>query len=150
VSQTVPPVRRSRAPVVFAILGLVAALIGGGAYYYQQRQTTSSRTPEQTVDAFLTEVFVHDDPTKLAADICNAWDPQQAIKGTKGQIPDGAKVNWDNVRLLTSNDSRANVRARLALIPFADVQPSDYIQWTFDLVNEGGWRVCNAQPLVSP
>jgi hypothetical protein len=150
VSQTVPPVRRSRAPLVFAILGIVAALIGGGAYFYHQRQTTSGRTPEQTVDAFLTEVFVHDDPAKLAADVCNAWDPQQAITRTKAQIPDGAKVDWDNIRLLASNDSTANVRARLALIPFADVQPSDYIQWTFDLVNEAGWRVCNAQPLVSP
>jgi hypothetical protein len=147
VSQTLPPVRRSRAPLVFAILGLLAALAGGGAYYYHLQHGTSSLTPDQTVDAFLMAVFSNGDPGKVAADVCNSWDPQQAIDRTKAQVPNGAHVIWDNIRTLTQSNGHAVARARLGLIPFQDHQPSDYVQWTFDLVDEDGWRVCDAQPL---
>ena len=145
-SQTPAPVRRSRAPLTFAILGLLAALAGGGAYLYHLRQATSTRTPEQTVDAFLTAVFAND-PEKLAPDVCAAWDPQDAIHRTKAQIPDNTRVKWDNIRTLTKDQDRAVTRARLALYPFVDPDPSEFVQWTFSLVDEDGWRVCDAQPL---
>ena len=146
-SQTSPAVRRSRAPLTFAILGLLAALAGGGAYLYHLRQETSRLTPEQTVNAFLMAVFSNGTPEKVAADVCSSWDPQQAIDRTKAQVPDGARVSWDNIRTLTQGNGRAVARARLGLIPFQDAEPSDYVQWTFNLVDEDGWRVCDAQPL---
>ena len=140
-----PP--RSRAPLVFAILGLLAALTAGGAYAYREWWGRSQLTPEQTVDEFLTAVFARNEE-RAAAVVCESRDPQQAIRRTIAAIPKGANVSWDGIRLLSADDERAVVRATLGLRPFFDEEISDTVQWTFNLVDESGWRVCEARPLT--
>jgi hypothetical protein len=138
---------RSKAPVVFAILGLLAALAAGGAYAYQQLWDRNGRSPEQTVDAFLTAVF-NRDVAGTSEVVCDDWEPNQAIARTLGAIPIGANVSWEEIRLLSTTEERAVVQATLGLRPFFDEEISDRIHWTFNLVDEHGWRVCEARPLA--
>jgi hypothetical protein len=143
-----PTPSRSRAPLIFAILGVLAALIIGGAYVYRDYLGRSQLTPEQTVDEFLTAVFTARNADRAAAVVCDGWDPEQAIRRTRAAIPDGANVSWDRIRLISADDDRAVVRATLGLRPFYDEEISDTVQWTFNLVDEKGWRVCEARPLT--
>lgn len=138
---------RSRTPLVFAILGLLAALAAGGAYAYREWWGRTDRTPQQAVDEYLTAVFAHD-KARAAAVICDSWDAEQAIRRTTSSIPTGANVSWDDLRLLSTTDDRSVVVATLGLRPFSDEEISDTVEWTFNLVDEGGWRVCEAQPLT--
>jgi hypothetical protein len=133
--------------LIFAILGVLAALVVGGAYVYREYTGRSQLTPEQTVDEFLTAVFARN-TERVGAVVCDGWDPEQAIRRTRGAIPVGANVTWDRIRVLTVDDDRAVVRATLGLRPFYDEEVSDTVQWTFNLVDEGGWRVCEARPLT--
>jgi hypothetical protein len=133
--------------LAFAILGLLAALLAGGAYVYREVWARSDRTPEQTVDEFLTGVFNHN-VERVSGVVCASWDAQRAIDRTTAAIPLGANVSWDDLRLLHAADGRAMVRATLGLRPFYDEEISDTIQWTFNLVDESGWRVCEARPLT--
>jgi hypothetical protein len=133
--------------LAFAILGLLAALTVGGAYYYRDWWGRSQATPEQAVDDFLTAVFARD-PERTAAVVCANWDPEQAIRRTNLAVPKGANVSWDGIRVLTADGERAVVRATLGLRPFFDDEVSDTVQWTFNLVDEKGWRVCEARPLT--
>ncbi len=149
VTQTpAPTVRsRSRAPLVFAILGLLAALAVGGAYYYREVLARNELTAEQTVDEFLTAVFAGDE-ARAADVVCASWDAEQAIQRTRAAIPTGANVSWDEIRLLSATEGRAVVQARIGLRPFSDEEISDHVGWTFNLVDESGWRVCEARPVT--
>lgn len=138
---------RSRAPLVFALLGLLAALAAGGAYVYREVLGRADLTPEQTVDEFLTGVFSHN-VERVAGVVCESWDAERAIARTTAAIPVGANVSWEELRVLEAREGRAMVRATLGLRPFYDEEISDTIQWTFNLVDEGGWRVCEARPLT--
>jgi hypothetical protein len=133
--------------LIFAILGVLAALVVGGAYVYREYTGRSQLTPEQTVDEFLTAVFARN-TERVGAVVCDGWDPEQAIRRTRAAIPVGANVTWDRIRVLSADDDRAVVRATLGLLPFYDEEVSDTVQWTFNLVDEGGWRVCEARPLT--
>ena len=133
--------------MIFAILGILAALTVGGAYVYREWLGRSQLTPEQTVDEFLTAVFAVD-TERVGAVTCAGWDPEQAIRRTRAAIPTGANVTWDRIRVITADEDRAVVRATLGLRPFFDEEISDTVQWTFNLVDEGGWRVCEARPLT--
>jgi hypothetical protein len=138
---------RSKAPVVFAILGLLAALAAGGAYAYRELWDRNDRSPEETVNEFLAAV-VSQNVERTAGVVCADWEPDQALARTQDAIPVGANVTWDDVRLISSVQDRAVVRATLGLRPFFDEEISDRVQWTFNLVDESGWRVCEARPLT--
>lgn len=137
---------RSRAPLVFALLGILAALAAGGAFAYREWWGRNDLTPEQTVDEFLTAVFAHNED-RADEVICESWDPAQAVQRTTSAIPTGANVSWDDIRLLSASEERAVVSATIGLRPFSDEEISDSIPWTFNLVDESGWRVCEARPL---
>jgi hypothetical protein len=133
--------------MVFALLGLLAALAAGGAYAYREVLARTERTPEQTVDAFLAAVFSQN-VERTGEVVCESWDPEQAVQRTNAAIPVGANVSWTDLRLLSASEERAVVRATLGLRPFQDEEISDSIHWTFNLVDEAGWRVCEARPLT--
>jgi hypothetical protein len=133
--------------MVFALLGLLAALAAGGAYAYREVLARNELTPEQTVDAFLAAVFSLN-VERAGEVVCESWDPEQAIQRTTSAIPIGANVSWTDLRLVSASEGRAVVRATLGLRPYYDDEISDSVQWTFNLVDEAGWRVCEARPLT--
>lgn len=148
VSITLPAARRSRVPAAFAILGILAALIAGGTYYYTQLYPATNRTPpEEIVDEFLTAVF-EPDLDSVDAVVCASWDPAAAVERVTSQIPAHATVGWEEIHVLRTDEARVIVEATITLTPFADTEPSDFIRWTFNLVDEGGWLVCEARKIV--
>jgi len=137
--------RRSRAPLVFLLLSVVLALGAGGYLYYQRTQGPARFTPEETVEEFLTSVFSVADPQRTSAIVCDGWDPDEAIAETNRVIADGARVVWSEVRVLSNDGQRATVHAALTMfLP----RPSSPTQWRFGLVQENGWKVCEARPVV--
>ncbi len=141
--------QKGRAPLIFALLGVIVALVAGGLYVTRQIDGPQRRTPEETVNEFLSAVFLGTDPERTGAVVCKSWEPNEAIVRTREAVPDGAHVSWDEVKVASTSDGRTTVRARLGLRLSDDSRPSSFEQWRFTLVDEGGWRVCEARPLIS-
>jgi hypothetical protein len=137
-----------RAPVIFAIVGVVIALAAGGVYAFRHVQAPPKLSPEETVREFLAAVFVAGDVNRVAAVVCSSWDPTDALSRTTKEIDNGERVSWDEVRILAESADRVSARARLGLRQRDDSQPSSFRQWRFSLVNENGWRVCEARPFI--
>ena len=137
--------------MAFAILGVMAGLVAAGTIYYREfyNRPATVVSPEQTVDQFLTAVFTNfTDPAQTAAVVCSGWEPADAILGTRAEVPTGAKVGWQDIQLLNATNTRATVAATITLTPFADEEPSDFKSWSFGLVAQDGWRVCQAGPVA--
>lgn len=142
-----PP--RSRAPLIFAVVGIVVALAAGGLYLVTRVQAPPRLTPEETIREFLSAVFLAEDTTRIGAVVCATWDPADALARTTKEIEKDTHVSWDEVRVITASDDRVSARARLGLRRADDTKPSIYSQWRFNLVNEKGWRVCEARPFIA-
>jgi hypothetical protein len=154
-----PPSRRSRrAVIIFAVLGVTLALGSGGVYVYRDQgglgdataaPATGLASPEDAVRTFLSAVFLAKDPSRLSGVICASWDDQEnAIERSRGEVPPDASVSWDEVRVINKELDKANVSARLRLRMPDESQPSTFVQWRFSVVDEAGWKVCEARPLV--
>jgi hypothetical protein len=131
--------------MIFAIVGIAVAVVATGLYLYRDA-ATPRLTPEETVDRFLSAVFVASSTERLSALVCASWNPQEALTRTAGQIGTDARASWDEISVVSSDTRRATLRARVGLRLRDDVRPSAYQQWHFSLVNEDGWRVCEARP----
>jgi hypothetical protein len=144
------PRRSGRAQLAFGIVGIVAGLIAGGAIYYRQVTTdTPGPSPEQTVELFLAAIFEPEGgPEKVAPLVCEGWEPEAAIARVKSGLPRFVSVEWREIAVLSRDEGRAVVGATFALTPFLNPAPTDFPLWTFNLVDEEGWRVCEAQPVL--
>lgn len=138
-----------RAPLIFAIVGVVIALAAGGIYVYKQTVSPPPRTPESTVNEFLAAVFLANDATRVADLVCGSWDPVDALERTTKEVASDTRVSWDEVRVLSATSDRASAGARLGFRFRDDNQPTVYRPWRFSLVKEDGWRVCEARPFVA-
>jgi hypothetical protein len=138
----------SRLPRIFAIAGIVVALVAASLYLFTRADAPPRLTPEETVREFLSAVFLSGDRQRVAAVVCASWDPADAITRTTREIQEGAHVSWDNVIIITSSADRASATARLGLRLRDDTQPSLHRQWRFNLVDQNGWRVCDARPVT--
>jgi len=135
-----------RAPIIFAVVSLVVALAAGGIYLIRQVTAPPALTPEQTVDQFLSAVFLTNDPARVAPLVCSSWSGQEALDRTAKQIEAGIHVSWADIRVVSASDTEVNATALLGLRQADDKQPSAFKQWRFGLKKEKGWRVCDASP----
>jgi hypothetical protein len=133
---------------MFAVVALVVALLAGGAYLYRESTAPPKLTPEETVGEFLSAVFLAKDPTRAERVVCSDWDPADAVTRTVKEVGEGANVSWDDIQVLSSTENRISARARLGIRQADDTRPSIFHQWRFSLVQEDGWRVCEARPYV--
>jgi hypothetical protein len=138
----------SRVPQIFAIVGVVIAFVAAGLYLFTRPDVAPRLTPEQTVGEFLSAVFLASDPQRVGAVTCSNWDPIDAIARTTREIDADAHVSWDEVAVVASSEERVSATARLGLRRADDTRPSTFSQWRFSLVNENGWRVCEARPFT--
>jgi hypothetical protein len=139
---------RGRAPIVFAVIGVLVALVAGGAYVFRQTTAPPERTPQETVVEFLSAVFLAADPQRTDSVVCQNWSGADAVTRTAKEIPGGAHVSWDDLNIVSQSESKVTVKARLGLRLPDDRQPSSFEQWRFNLIQEHGWRVCEARPLT--
>jgi hypothetical protein len=136
--------------VIFAVLGVLVALAAGGFYVYRQQvEAPVARTPEETVVAFLNAVFTAANPSEVGQVVCSNWDPDDAMTRTVAAVPEDANVSWADVALVIEREERATVRGYLYFRMPGDTSPGSRAQWRFNLVDENGWRVCDAVPLVT-
>lgn len=139
---------RGRAPVIFAMVGVLIALVAGGLYVFRQTTASPPRTPEETVNEFLSAVFLAADPQRTDNVVCGNWSGDDAVTRTSKEIDANAHVSWDEVNIVSQSETKVTVKARLGLRLPDDRQPSVFEQWRFNLVQEDGWRVCEARPLT--
>jgi hypothetical protein len=140
------PAKRKRVPQIFATVGVVIALAATGLYLLTGAGGQARLSPEETVGEFLAGVFLANDPQRVAPVVCASWDPADAIARTTREIDAGAHVSWDNIAVVSNSEGRVSAKARLGLRLRDDRQPSTFRQWRFNLVDEHGWRVCDARP----
>jgi hypothetical protein len=133
--------------VIFAVLGVIVALVTIGYYVQREAEKPAALTPEETVNRFLGAVFLSADPQNVAAAVCSNWGPAEAITRTTSAVPQGAHVSWSELKVVTSTEDRVTVRGVLGIRLADDSRPSSFAQWRFTLVDEDGWRVCEARPL---
>ena len=148
VRAAVPSPRIGRTPLIFAIVGVVIALAAAGLYLVTRVNAPARLTPEETVREFLSAVFLASDGQRVGAVVCASWDPSDAIARTAKEIGAGIHVSWDEVSVVSTNGDRISAKARLGLRRPDDIQPSQYVMWRFSIVDENGWRVCEARPFT--
>ena len=140
---------RGRAPLIFAVIGVLIALAAGGVYVFRQTTAPPPRTPEQTVTEFLSAIFLAADAQRAEGVVCQSWSGEDAVARTLKEIPTDAHVSWDGLNIVSQSETKVTVRARLGLRLRDDNKPSAFEQWRFNLVQENGWRVCEARPLTA-
>jgi hypothetical protein len=148
----VVPARRAplgRGPLIFAMVALIVVLGAGVVYVIHRATTPPQLTPEQTVNEFLSSVFLAADPTRTGSVVCAGWSGQDAVTRTTNEVEPGAHVSWEQVRVASVSDTEASATARLGQRLADDNRPSLFTEWHFQLKNENGWRVCEAGPIGS-
>ena len=132
--------------VIFAIVGVASALLATGLFIYNKAVEPDRSTPTVSVRQMLTAVFIDENSTQAELFVCKDWSADQAIQAMKSQMDPDARVSWGTVETVESSGSRAKVDVRMRFRYPEDVSPSGERRWTFDMVNESGWRVCGAHP----
>jgi hypothetical protein len=150
-----PPKRRWANQIVIAFAVIAILLAGGTIALYATRskppaiQTASEGSPDTAVREFLSAVFLSDSVQRLTPVVCSNWAPADALTRTKSMVAPTAKVSWDELHIVTNEPNRVTMTARLGLRLPDDIQPSQFQQWEFTVVNQQGWRVCDASAAVS-
>lgn len=152
------PIRRTPGTVLgFLALGAAAVVVvvglAVGLYIYQDAYRTAHQTsPSQAADGFL-DATLNDHRLDLAENyMCNddALDRQigsmiQRIRSTQTEHPNAhIKYTWNGFRQLSRRDARASLTTDVAVstIIGSAVSTSPAQTWTFEMRNEGGWKVC--------
>jgi hypothetical protein len=153
------PKRRRLRTVIFAVLGATAFLCLGGlgtAYVAYDKATEPNRTsPAAVVDNYLQATFNARSDAQARLYTCK--DPK-ALTDSQAQVADvqdlerrhGARiaVSWDGPIARTSG-SVSSVEVTLRLNVVVGGKPQEELQrWQFSLINQGGWRVCDAHHVV--
>lgn len=137
-----------RASMIFAAVGVVIAVLAGAVYAFRETAAPPPLTPEQTVNEFLSAVFLAADPQRTDNVVCNSWSGADAVTRTVKEMPADAHVSWDELSIVSQSETKVTLRARLGLRLRDDIRPTTYEQWRFNLVKEDGWRVCEARPFT--
>jgi hypothetical protein len=132
--------------VIFAIIGVASALLATGLFFYNKATEPDRSTPLVATDAFLHALFVEESDDRVSLFTCSNWPASTAVDAVRSQIDPDAKVSWDSMTVADSSGDHAAVGLLLRFRYPEDVAPSGERRWTFDLVNESGWRVCGAHP----
>jgi hypothetical protein len=118
-------------------------LIAAGAVFllYNRATEVDRHTPSVAVQQFIVATFVEKDDSRVRLFTCPEWTSRRTAEARRWFDPD-VKVKWERVTEQSRQDKRAVVTARLQLLwrDFADFQ-----EWRFEVVEAGGWRVCDAR-----
>ncbi|WP_344618189.1 hypothetical protein [Dactylosporangium salmoneum] len=149
---------RTRRTILWTLIGIAAFVclggLGIGYIYYDKATAPDTRTPGRTLEEFIDERFNNGPPERVQELICSSpklveFDDlvsQLAAREAQTGQEVRANVSATDVRY-TSND-KAEIETELVLTAGPRTHAESTRQhWHFDLVSEGGWRVCGAHRL---
>jgi len=143
-----PPVGRSTRPnrLLLIMLVLAALLVGigaGAAFFLYDRATEIDRsTPIVAVDQFVAAVFIDKDDDRVGLFTCRRWTTERTVK-VRSRFDPEVKVTVANLTVQSQQGHQAVVTARMRVL-FRDFV--DFQDWRFEVVEDNGWRVCEAGP----
>jgi hypothetical protein len=135
--------------------GLVALLCLGGAgvvfVAYREATEPDRSAPDVAVDNYLRAYLV--DRNDVTADLysCEDRSKLKAIQAFRADLEGREKsfkteftITWSALQTSTS-DGSANVKTDLRFSAVVEgFQQSDLQSWSFEVRDDGGWRVCGA------
>ena len=151
-----PPRKLGKLRTTFIVILSVSALIclGGlvsGYIWYHNASEPDRSTPNLTVAQYLTARFDQRDNVVAAHFVCHApnlgnIDAFEQDIDARGRRADTAiMVSWENFGV-TGNGNSAVVTVDIRLtVTIDNVMQREIQHWQFDVIREGGWRVCGGQ-----
>lgn len=147
-----PRARKARL-VLLMVGGLVALLCVGGAgvafVAYRDATEPDRSSPDVAVSNYLRAVFVDRDDTRADTLTCredsglaSILDFRQEVEAREQQFSISIIVSWGELVVRESGE-RATVTTEISRT-IADGSESDRQNWRFGVVDEDGWRVCDA------
>lgn len=120
-------------------------------YFYDQATQPDRSTPTVTVDKFLKVTLIDHSGNAANEFVCDDWTGAEGLAAMEAAVdPDVVRVTWDAPELVRNDEDSAQVQVRLRFRYPDDISPSGERHWVFDLVEQDGWRVCGARPLLQP
>jgi hypothetical protein len=142
--------RRAFVVVAALAVGLCLAGVVVGYTLYDKATTPDRSSPTVTLQQYLDEKFDNRDDQRAAALQCaspklDAVDAMLAdVKSRESKFGVSIVVRSSDV-VVTKNGSSAGIDANLKISTTVNgAEQRDIEKWHFDLVKEGGWRVCGA------
>ncbi|MGH3659201.1 MAG: hypothetical protein ACRDUA_21335 [Micromonosporaceae bacterium] len=136
------------------IVGLIAGVlvllvcVGGGFYLF----SGFGASPTATVESFMDAAFNDKDLAAAEAYVCEKEVSSMTKDYDETFGADGASVtaSWSNPQVKSEDSSSAEVTLDVKMSVSYKGQNSDISgTWTFDLVDESGWKVCEIHPSTS-
>jgi len=148
ISPTPPARRRPSIVLILALvvagLGMIAAVVGYAVY---TRVTAIDRsTPTVVVGQFLVATIKDRDVRRVALFTCNDLAPTRALEMATGGIEPSRPPTWEDISIEQQQGSTATVTAKMKFrLDQETITSSETQTWTFRVVNEEGWRVCQIE-----
>jgi hypothetical protein len=135
--------RRFLLPVAIIVAVLVLAGGGVGLIAYDRATAINRSTPSVSVQQFLTAVFVEEDSARVALFVCPSLKVADAMSRARELVGTDAKPSVGTVVVSNQSVNDATVAVRITLRYPGDFEPSGEENWTFNMSNLDGWRVCS-------
>jgi hypothetical protein len=150
--------RNRRLRLVLAMVGGIAALLclGGVGIFvavYDNATKIDRTAPDAVVDSFLRAYLVDRDDAQAALFMCKSPTDLSSMSSLRDEqlrrereFDVRVSVTWSSLTVLGNAADRRQVKAGLVIAGSAEgrTRSRRTEQWTFDVVDENGWRVCGA------
>jgi hypothetical protein len=127
--------------VVALVLASVVTVAGAfGIFVYDKATAIDRSTPDVAVDQFLHAAAAERDRNQTSLFVCSRWAPEDALRAATEGIDKSVKVSWGAISVSSHDGAHAQASAsvRLTVGAFSDIET-----WRFEVVSDGGWRVCS-------
>ncbi len=155
-----PPAKRPnrRLRLILALgAGILTLLCLGGVgvfiSLYDEATEIKRAAPDAVVDSYLRAYLVNRDDDEAALFACRSGADVSSIAALRSEALKREQdfdvkvvVTWSSLAVSGSGDERRTVTANLTIAGVANgnTQSRRTESWSFDVVENGGWRVCGA------
>jgi hypothetical protein len=135
--------RRLLPAIIFAIIGIVAALGATGLYLYNRVAEPDRSTPAVVSRQFLEAILIDQRSERVSLFACKSWPPDVALAQVLPTFDPSVRASWGVIDVVENDDAHATVAIRVTFSAAGASQAQRDVQvWHLTLVKEDGWRVC--------
>ena len=134
------------------VLALAAVAAGTVLFFYDRATAIDRSNPQVVAEQFLDAALVLKDLGRLSLFVCEDWHAADALAAAAPPPDPRVVPSWgDFLTHTTGDDATVQVRVEFT-VDAGPVSAGSVRQWTLQLENHDGWRVCalTKQALVSP